>query len=59
MRRCCFVALPLWVSADIGQGQVNIRFTPKSGHWLSAPGCPLCAKSGHHVVQQIAAYSIT
>src|SRR5215469_3126977 len=22
--------------------------TPKSGHWLSASGCPLCAKSGHY-----------
>jgi len=20
---------------------------PESGYWLSVPGCPLCAKSGH------------
>src|SRR5437763_16679088 len=25
---------------------INVRFTPKSGHWLSVPGCPLGAKSG-------------
>jgi hypothetical protein len=24
----------------------NARFTPKSGHWLSASERPLCAKSG-------------
>jgi hypothetical protein len=33
--------------ADIGEGAVNVRFTPESGHWLSASGCLLCAKSGH------------
>src|SRR5262249_50487574 len=38
---------PLWVrSIRVRTG--DIRFTPKSGHWLIAPGCPLCAKSGHH-----------
>src|SRR5262245_28277695 len=26
---------------------VDVRFTPKSGHHLSALGCPLCANSGH------------
>jgi hypothetical protein len=25
----------------------DVRFTPKIGHWLSATGCPLCAKSRH------------
>jgi hypothetical protein len=24
---------------------LNVRFTPKSGHWLSPLGCPLCATS--------------
>jgi len=28
-------------------GQADFRFTPKSGHSLSRPACPLCAKSGH------------
>jgi len=32
--------------ADIARGQLNVRFTPKSGHWLSVWECPLCAKSG-------------
>jgi hypothetical protein len=31
--------------AGIGGGSGNVRFTPKSRHWLSAFGCPLCAKS--------------
>jgi hypothetical protein len=31
----------------------DVRFTPKSGHWLSRSGCPLCAKSGHpHPVEE-------
>ena len=38
--------------ADIGVGRRHVRFTPKSGHWLSALGCPLCAKSGHSASQQ-------
>jgi hypothetical protein len=25
----------------------DVCFTPKSGHWFSASGCSLCAKSGH------------
>jgi hypothetical protein len=33
--------------ADIGAGATDVRFTPKSGHRLSALGRPLCAKSGH------------
>jgi len=31
---------------------VNVRFTPKSGHWNSIVECPLCAKSGREQVQQ-------
>src|SRR5215469_2833466 len=27
--------------ADIGAPPINVRFTPKSGHWLSVSGCPL------------------
>src|SRR5262249_55674118 len=33
--------------ADIQPQKRDVRFTPKSGHWLSVLGCPLCAKSGH------------
>jgi hypothetical protein len=36
--------------ADIEAPSSDVRFTPKSGHWLSASGCPLCAKSGHSKV---------
>ena len=32
----------------------NVCFTSKSGHRLSAAGCPLCAKSGREQVQQMA-----
>ena len=32
--------------ADILGGLRDVRFTPKSGHWLNASGCPLCAKEG-------------
>jgi len=32
---------------DISVCQRDVRFTPKSGHWLSVSECPLCAKSGH------------
>jgi len=38
--------------ADTGAGLGNVRFTPKSRHWLSALGCPLCARSGHYATQQ-------
>jgi hypothetical protein len=31
--------------ADIGVVLIYVRYSPKSGHRLSAPGCPLCAKS--------------
>src|SRR5262249_55604560 len=30
----------------------HVRFTPKSGHRLSALRCPLSAKSGHFASQQ-------
>jgi hypothetical protein len=33
--------------ADIGGHPINVRFTPKSGHWNSLSECPLCAKSRH------------
>ena len=32
--------------ADIGRLPIDVRFTPKSGHWNSVVECPLCAKSG-------------
>ena len=31
--------------ADIRPKELDVRFTPKSGHWLSVLGCPLCARS--------------
>jgi hypothetical protein len=37
--------------ADIALVKSDVRFTTESGHWLSALGCPLCAKSGHYAVQ--------
>jgi hypothetical protein len=37
--------------ADIEALPPNVRFTPKSGHWLSASGCLLCAKSRHGVIR--------
>jgi hypothetical protein len=33
--------------ADIDPLPVDVRFTPKSGHCLSASGCPLSAKRRH------------
>jgi hypothetical protein len=38
--------------ADIGARPHHVRFAPKSGHWLSALVCPLCAKSRHSAVQR-------
>jgi hypothetical protein len=32
---------------DISLSSIDVRFTPKSGHWNSLAGCLLCAKSGH------------
>ena len=58
--RFCFVWQP-WCGSygfgsepDIARDQLNVRFTPESGHWLSVSGCPLCATSRHGVI-----YSIT
>jgi hypothetical protein len=34
----------------------DVRFTPKIGHQLSAPGCPLCAKSGRSLNAKEALY---
>ena len=31
--------------ADVGSPAIDVRFTPKSRHRLSALGCPLCATS--------------
>jgi hypothetical protein len=35
--------------ADIGKRAADVRFTPKSGHWLSGMRCPLCANMRHHL----------
>jgi hypothetical protein len=32
--------------ADMEARPINVCFAPESGHWLSALGCPLYAKSG-------------
>ena len=32
--------------ADIGASPIDVRFTPKSGHWDSAAKCPLRANFG-------------
>ena len=44
--------------ADMEALSPNVCFTPKSGHWLSMSGCPLCAKSRHWAPQQKRRYSI-
>jgi hypothetical protein len=36
--------------ADIARCQIDVRFTPKSGHSISVSECPLCAKSGHNII---------
>jgi hypothetical protein len=41
---------PLWVK-NIRVRPRDVRFTPKSGHWLSLSGCPLRAKSRHSALQ--------
>jgi hypothetical protein len=33
--------------ADVTLLNVDVRFTPESGHRSAAWECPLCAKSGH------------
>src|SRR5499427_10730520 len=40
--------------APFNTAGLNVRFTPKSGHWDSAARCPLCAISGCEQVHQIA-----
>jgi hypothetical protein len=37
--------------ADMTACPRDVRFTPKSGHQLSALGCPLCARSGHNLTR--------
>jgi hypothetical protein len=44
--------------ADIGAHPINVRFTPKSGHWFRMLGCPLCAKSRHSALQYRTSCSI-
>jgi hypothetical protein len=36
--------------ADIEVPPIDVRFTPKSGHWLSMSACPLCAESRHFIL---------
>jgi hypothetical protein len=33
--------------ADILTLSCHVCYSPKSGHWHTTFGCPLCAKSGH------------
>jgi len=44
---------------DAGSCYGYVRFTPKSGHSLPRPACPLCAKSGHSAVRRKTSHSIT
>jgi hypothetical protein len=45
--------------APFNTAGLNVRFTPKTGHWSSLSGWPLCAKSGHFALRQSRTYSIT
>src|SRR6516162_7695297 len=45
--------------ADIGEGAIDVRFTPKSGHRNSVAKCPLCAKSRHSALRKERRYSMT
>src|SRR5262249_43761094 len=48
------------VLRDRGSGaSVNVRFTPKSGHWNAVVKCPLCAKSGRATARETVAYFST
>jgi hypothetical protein len=38
--------------ADMRLLNYDVRFTPKSGHRQARLGCPLCAISGLHALQQ-------
>jgi len=40
--------------APFNTAGLNVRFTPKSGHWNSVVECPLCAISGCEQVHKIA-----
>ena len=42
--------------ADIEASLMDVRFTPESGHQLSALRCPPSAKSGHRAYQLLACY---
>jgi len=53
-RRC-----PNRVKADIAPCNLDVRFTPKSGHCRATVGRPLCAKSGHMRRSKNIGYSIT
>src|SRR5262249_31560116 len=44
--------------ADIEACLRDVRFTPNSGHYFSASGCPLCAKSGLKHRRKATAHSI-
>jgi hypothetical protein len=46
VREFALVYVRFGSKADIALGPRHVRFTPKSGHQLSAFRCPLCAKSG-------------
>ena len=39
--------VPNRLGTDLAATVIHVCFTPKSGHWLSRSGCPLCAKSRH------------
>ena len=48
----CLTSPPFYLAILIyGSGfaptSIDVRFTPKSGHYRSANKCPLCAKSRH------------
>jgi hypothetical protein len=37
--------------AEVTARHDEVRSTPKSGHWVDVPECPLSAKSGHNAYQ--------
>ena len=45
-QQSCPVHVRFGSKADIARDQLNVRFTPKSGHRNSLTECPLCANSG-------------
>jgi hypothetical protein len=38
--------VPNRLGTDLAATVIHVCFTPKSGHWLSLSGCPLCAMCG-------------